>query len=132
METIKAGLRDSKDYSLCVRTNMAKVLQCQVGGLLLDRAGHLLVLDILLASVATNYGCVDLVARHGLLTWCIGLVEKEKVDKVYVKEVIAIARQVVETSARIDQRKADAEVEEDAEGGGSKVEDVTCDNHRRI
>ena len=117
LETLKTGLRDSKDYSLCVRTNMAKILQCQVGGLLLDRAGHLLVLDILLASVATKYGCVDLVTRHGLLTWCLGLVHKEKVDKVYVKEVVAIAKQVVETSASIDQNKG---AEEECEGD-SKV-----------
>ena len=120
LETLKAGLRDSKDYSLCVRTNMAKILQCQVGGLLLDRAGHLLVLDILLASVATKYGCVDLVTRHGLLPWCLAILEKDKVDKVYVKEVIAIARQVVETSVSIDQDKQVPPTEDEAEGGEGK------------
>ena len=121
LETIRAGLRDSKDYSLCVRSNVAKILQCQVGGILLDRAGHLLVLDILKASVATRYGCVDLVTRHGLLPWCLSIVERDKVDKVYVKEVIALARQVVETSVSIDQNKAASEGEEEAEGREGKV-----------
>ena len=122
LETIRTGLRDSKDYSLCVRSNMAKILQSQVGGILLDRAGHLLVLDILLASVATKYGCVDLVSRHGLLAWCVGIVEKEKVDKVYVKEVTAIARQVLETSVSIDEYKSSGEAVEEGEAeGGSKV-----------
>ena len=121
LETIRAGLRDSKDYSLCVRSNVAKILQCQVGSILLDRAGHLLVLDILKASVATRYGCVDLVTRHGLLPWCLSIVEKDKVDKVYVKEVIALARQVVETSVSIDQDKATTETEGETEGGAGKV-----------
>ena len=125
LETIRAGLRDSKDYSLCVRSNVAKILQCQVGSILLDRAGHLLILDILRASVATRYGCVDLVTRHGLLPWCLSILERDKVDKVYVKEVIAIARQVVETSVSIDQNKAASETEEEVEGGGgSKVNSV--------
>ena len=107
---------------------MAKILQCQVGGILLDRAGHLLVLDILLASVATKYGCVDLVTRHGLLTWCLGIVERDKVDKVYVKEVIAIARQVVDTSVSIDEYKSSCEAVEDGDGGGNKVREVISDN----
>ena len=120
LETVRAGLRDSKDYSLCVRSSMAKVLQVQVGSLLLDRAGHLLVLEILRASVATRYGCVDLVIRHGLLPWCLALLERDRVDKVYVKEIIAIARQVVETSLSIDQDKAAAETEDEAECGEGK------------
>ena len=120
LETVRAGLRDSKDYSLCVRSSLAKVLQCQVGSLLLDRAGHLLVLEVLRASVATRYGCVDLVTRHGLLPWCLALVERDKVDKVYVKEVIAIARQVVETSVSIDQDKQVPPTEDEAEGGEGK------------
>ena len=121
LETLRAGLRDSKDYSLCVRSNVAKILQCQVGSVLLDRAGHLLILDILRASVATRYGCVDLVTRHGLLPWCLAILEKDKVDKVYVKEVIAIARQVVETSVSIDLNKVASETDEEVEGGHGKV-----------
>jgi len=101
-----------------VAVGRTKILQCQVGSILLDRAGHLLVLDILRASVATRYGCVDLVTRHGLLPWCLSILERDKVDKVYVKEVIAIARQVVETSVSIDQNKAASETEEEVEGGG--------------
>ena len=38
-----------------------------------------------------------------------------------MKEVIAIARQVVETSVSIDEYKSSCEAVEDGDGGGNKV-----------
>ena len=105
MESVRAGLRDSRDYSLCVRSNMSKLICSSVDSVVLDRVGHLLVLDIILASVATNYGCVDLVTRHGLLTWCLAIIDKEKVDKAYIRKIISITQQVVDTAGKIDQNK---------------------------
>ena len=105
LQNISAGVRDSRDYSVCARSNMVKLLCCIAEGKMVDRAECLLVLDIMLASVATNYGCVDLVTRHGVLTWCQAVVAGEKVDIAYIRKIIAITKTVVETAAKIDHNK---------------------------
>merc|ERR1712126_234720 len=81
----------------------------------MDRVGHLLVMDIILASVTTNYGCVDLVARHGLLSWCLAILDREKVDKAYVRKIITITLQVVETASKIDRNKQHSTEEDGSE-----------------
>ena len=60
---------------------MSKLLCCMINSQVLDRAEYLMVMDIIMACVTTNYGCVDLVTKHGFLTWCLAIIDKEKVDK---------------------------------------------------
>ena len=105
LENISVGVRDSRDYSVCARSNMVKLLCCIADGRMVDRAECLLVMDIILACVTTNYGCVDLVTRHGVLTWCQAVVTREKVDIAYIRKIITITKTVVETAARIDNNK---------------------------
>merc|ERR1712098_583727 len=123
LESIRTGVRDSRDYRLCVRSNMNKLLCCLVNSQVMDRAEYLMVLDIILASVTTNYGCVDLATRHGLLTWCSVLVSQEKIDKAYIRQIIRISQQVMETATRIDRSKTISEV--NGEDGSNEQQNKT-------
>jgi hypothetical protein len=73
LEMVRDGMRDNLDYSLANRSFVCKILQSQWASVAIDRVGHLLVLDVLERCVATNYGCTDLMNRHGLLTWLVGV-----------------------------------------------------------
>ena len=107
---------------LCVRSNMNKLLCCMINSQVLDRAEYLMVMDIIMACVTTNYGCVDLVTRHGLLTWFSVLVNQDKLDKAYLRQIIGICRQVMETASRIDRSKNINEV---------NGEDTSNDQHNK-
>ena len=111
MEILVTGVRNSKDYGLTVRSNMTKLLSCLMDSSVNDRAGQLLSLDIVQGCVATNYGCVDLVTRHGLLTWCQALVARAS-DVAIVRKVMTIAKQLADTAAKIDAGKDPVEGEE--------------------
>ena len=105
LESVGAGLRDSRDYGLGVRSNMVKILTGMLEGVTTDRAGSLLILDIIEAAVTTNYGCVDLATRHGLLTWCQCVLTRERLDIALVRKLLTITKRMMETCMRIDERK---------------------------
>jgi len=105
LEMVRDGMRDNLDYSLASRSFVCKILQSQWNSVAIDRVGHLQVLDLIERCVSTNYGCTDLVTRHGLLTWLGGIVRQHKVDKLFVKKVVTIARLVMETVTNMDKRK---------------------------
>eukprot|EP00092_Neocalanus_flemingeri_P057326 GFUD01068113.1.p1 GENE.GFUD01068113.1~~GFUD01068113.1.p1 ORF type:complete len:1909 (-),score=640.60 GFUD01068113.1:4-5181(-) len=105
LEIVREGLRDNLDYSLANRSFVCKILQSQWGSVVIDRVGHLQVLDVIERCVGTNYGCTDLLTRHGLLTWLAVVVKRDKVDKLYVKKVVAIVSLALETARNIDKRK---------------------------
>ena len=107
LEMVRDGMRDNLDYSLANRSFVCKILQSQWASVAIDRVGHLLVLDVLERCVATNYGCKALMNRHGLLTWLVGVIRQDKVDKLYVKKVVIIVKIVMKTVLKIDQRKQD-------------------------
>jgi hypothetical protein len=105
LEVVRDGVRDNLDYSLVSRSFVCKILQSQWGSVVTDRVGHLQTLDVVERCVSTNYGCTDLVTRHGLLTWLRGIIRHSKVDKLFVKKVVNIMKIVMENIARIEQRK---------------------------
>jgi len=105
VEMVREGLRDNLDYSLANRSFVCKILQSQWSSVAIDRVGHLQILDVIERCAATNYGCTDLVIRHGLLTWLGGIVGSRKVDKLYVKKVVNIIKLVIDTVRKIDKRK---------------------------
>eukprot|EP00092_Neocalanus_flemingeri_P037911 GFUD01041266.1.p1 GENE.GFUD01041266.1~~GFUD01041266.1.p1 ORF type:complete len:1730 (-),score=625.36 GFUD01041266.1:48-5237(-) len=105
LEVVKEGMRDNLDYSLANRSFVCKILQSQWGSVVIDRVGHLQVLDVIERCVGTNYGCTDLLTRHGLLTWLAVVVKRDKVDKLFVKKVVAIVSLALETARNIDKRK---------------------------
>jgi len=107
LEVVKDGMRDNLDYSLANRSFVCKILQSQWGSVAIDRVGHLQILDILERCVATNYGCTDLVTRHGLLTWLGSIIRQDKVDKLYVKKVVNIVKISWETICKIEERKVE-------------------------
>ena len=119
LESVRAGLSDSRDYGLGVRSNMVKILTGMLEGVTMDRAGSLLILDIIEAAVTTNYGCVDLATRHGLLTWCHSVLSRERLDIALVRKLLSITKKTVETCSRIDDRKANNAGNSD-EGAESK------------
>ena len=121
LESVGTGLRDSRDYGLGVRSNMVKILTGMLEGVTMDRAGSLLILDIIEAAVSTNYGCVDLATRHGLLTWCQSVLTRERLDIAVVRKLLTITKRMIETCSRIDERKLrTAEAENSDEGKESK------------
>ena len=84
---------------------MVKILTGMLEGVTTDRAGSLLILDIIEAAVTTNYGCVDLATRHGLLTWCQCVLTRERLDIALVRKLLTITKRMMETCTRIDERK---------------------------
>merc|ERR1711936_54358 len=88
LEVVRDGIRDNLDYSL-----------------VMDRVGHLQSLDVLERCVSTKYGCVDLVTRHGLITWLVGIIRHDKVEKLFVKKVLKILKIVTENIFKIEQKK---------------------------
>jgi len=105
LEVVRDGIRDNLDYSLVSRSFVCKILQSRWGSLVMDRVGHLQSLDVLERCVSTKYGCVDLVTRHGLITWLVGIIRHDKVEKLFVKKVLKILKIVTENIFKIEQKK---------------------------
>ena len=105
LEVVRDGIRDNLDYSLVGRSFVCKILQAQWGSVVLDRVGHLQVLDVLERCVATKYGCVDLVTRHGLFTWLVGIMRQDNVEKLFAKKILKILKIAVENIAKIEEKK---------------------------
>ena len=105
LEVVRDGIRDNLDYSLVGRSFVCKILQAQWGSVVLDRVGHLQVLDVLERCVATKYGCVDLVTRHGLFTWLVGIMMQDKVEKLFAKKISKILKIAVENIVKIEEKK---------------------------
>merc|ERR1719449_350105 len=107
LEVVRDGIRDNLDYSLVSRNFVCKILQSQWGSVVMDRVRHLQVLDVLERCVATNYGCIDLVTRHGLLTWLVGILRHDKVDKLFVKKVVNILKIVAENVTKVELKRTE-------------------------
>ena len=116
MKIITQGMVTSNDYAVAQRSRMSKILCCMMDSGVMDRTGKLMILDIFLASVKTNHGCVDLVMHEGLLSWCQGLIIKQtNTDQAVVRKMVMIASNVWETATRIDASKKQREEGGDAE-----------------
>jgi phage anti-repressor protein len=104
LDLVKAGVKDNIDYDLVKRNYATKILMALWGSCLLDRAGHLLVLDVITNCVRTNYGCLDLVTKQGLLPWLTVVVKNMNLDKAFVKKIVNIFDSILKTVREYDKR----------------------------
>merc|ERR1712192_366173 len=65
------------------------------------------VLDVVAAMVATNYGCVDLVAKQGLLPWLTMVVRRSRESK-GLSKVVAILERIGPGLRGVDKRREEA------------------------
>merc|ERR1711971_1548587 len=74
--------------------------------------------DVLLTPLSPLYKTAT---RHGLLTWCQGVLTRERLDIAMVRKLLTITKRMIETCSRIDERKLrTAEAENSDEGKESK------------
>jgi hypothetical protein len=102
------GVRDNGDYRLLTKSNVPKLLLSRWGGCLADRSADRAVLEAVLAMVATNYGCVDLVTRHGLLPWLLVIAQQQAADREARGLVAAILQSVAGRLQAVDRRHEEA------------------------
>ena len=105
LDTLRRGLRTNQDYKLLARTFAPKLLLAQWGGGLMDDQTNALVLEVVEAMVATNYGCVDLVARQGLLAWLVVAVEA---NPRVASAALRVVERVGEGLRGVDRRREEA------------------------
>ena len=107
IDMLKDGVRANCDYQLLVRARVPKLLLSHCGGALSNQANDDAVLEVVAAMVATNYGCVDLVAKQGLLPWLTMVVKRSKGNKV-VPKVISIMETIGTGLRGVDRRREEA------------------------
>merc|ERR1712037_639130 len=104
---LKEGVRANCDYQLLARARVPKLLLSHCGGVLSNQANDDAVLEVVMAMVGTNYGCVDLVAKQGLLPWLTMVVRRRKGSNV-AHRVIAIMERIGLGLRGVDKRREEA------------------------
>ena len=104
---LKEGVRANCDYQLLARARAPKLLLSHYNSTMSNQSNDAAVLEVVAAMVATNFGCVDLVAKQGLLPWLTLVVRQSQSSRVTSK-VISMVETIGSGLRGVDKRREDA------------------------
>ena len=107
LDMLKEGVRANCDYQLLARARAPKLLLSHYNSTMSNQSNDAAVLEVVAAMVATNFGCVDLVAKQGLLPWLTLVVRQSQSSRVTSK-VISMVETIGSGLRGVDKRREDA------------------------
>merc|ERR1711963_321651 len=87
LDMLKEGVRANCDYQLLARARASKLLLSHYNSNMSNQSNDAALLEVVAAMVATNFGCVDLVAKQGLLPWLTLVVRQSQGSRVTSKAI---------------------------------------------